>query len=193
MRTAFSFLHFEIGFTSGTRSRNLGTMNPPLSPESLYEVLERIGVHYERHDHPPVYTCEEADRLVPESQGAKTKNLFLTDRKGRRYFLVVVGDQMSVDVKALSPMVGANGLRLASPRRLREVLGLEPGSVTILALINDPRTVVDVVFETSIWTAAAVRCHPLVNTSTLTISHRDIERFLEYTGHRHLVVDVPAR
>ena len=59
----------------------------------IYAFLEGHGIPYERVDHPPVSTVEEAERLVPAMPGAHTKNLFLRDEKGRRHFLIVVGHE----------------------------------------------------------------------------------------------------
>ncbi|HPC48199.1 MAG TPA: YbaK/EbsC family protein, partial [Deltaproteobacteria bacterium] len=81
----------------------------------------------------------------------------------------------------------------ASPRRLMELLGLEPGSVTLLGVINDTRGAVEVVVDEELWHEEALQCHPLVNTSTLVISRDGIERFLAAVNHTPRIVDVPAR
>lgn len=159
----------------------------------IYEFLEGNGIEYDRCDHPPVFTCEEAERLVPSMAGAKTKNVFVRDKKGRHHFLVVVGYEKVVDLKALGSLLGVGQLSLASPRRLKEFLGVDPGSVTILALINDIHNQVKIVFDKALWESQAFRCHPLVNTSTLAISKANIRRFLDLTGHRLRVLDIPGR
>lgn len=159
----------------------------------LYSFFSEHGIEYERHDHPPVYTVEEAKRLVPHLPGAKTKNLFLRDKSGNRHILVVVGHDKNVDLKALSKVLGLSKLGLASPDRLKRYLGIEPGSVSMLAVVNDPEHEVDLVVERDVWRAKAFQCHPLVNTSTLVISKAHIERFLEATGHEAQVASVPGR
>jgi Ala-tRNA(Pro) deacylase len=159
----------------------------------IYRFLEENGIAYDRYDHPAVFTCEEAERLVPLMPGAKTKNIFVKDKKGRRHFLVVVGYEKTVDLKALSSLVGVKQLTMASPDRLRRYLGVDPGSVTILATINDASREVEVVFDHPIWNSPSFRCHPLVNTSTLSISKEGVRRFLDLTGHRVRVLDVPGR
>jgi len=159
----------------------------------IYGFLAEHDIDYERCDHPPVFTCEEAERLVPPMAGAKTKNVFVRDKKGRRHFLVMVGYEKVVDLKALGSLLGVGPLSLASPRRLKAFLGVDPGSVTILALINDSKNGVEVVFDQALWESPAFRCHPLVNTSTLAISKADIRRFLGLTGHQTRVVDIPAK
>jgi len=159
----------------------------------IYQFLAAHGIDYERHDHPPVFTCEEADRLVPPLPAAKTKNLFVRDRKGRRHFLLVVGYEKVVDLKALSPVLGVSKLGLASPERLKKCLGVDPGAVTILGLANDANKEVEVIMDEDLWGAKAFRCHPLVNTSTLVISRENIKRFLDITGHKLRILDIPNK
>ena len=159
----------------------------------IYQFLADHDIEYERHDHPPVFTCEEALRLVPPLLAAKTKNLFLRDRKGRRHFLVAVGYEKAVDLKALASLLGVSKLGFASAERLERYLGVDPGSVSILGVVNDVNRAVEVIVDEDLWVAKAFQCHPLVNTSTLVISRDDLERFLEITGHRVRVLDVPSR
>jgi Ala-tRNA(Pro) deacylase len=159
----------------------------------IYQFLADHDIEYERHDHPPVFTCEEAERLVPDMPAAKTKNLFLRDRKGRRHFLVVVGYEKAVDLRALTSLLGVRKLGFASPERLKRYLGVDPGSVSILGLMNDVNQAVEVIMDEGLWGAEAFRCHPLVNTSTLAISRDDVQRFLEITGHQVRILDVPGR
>lgn len=158
----------------------------------LYDLLARHGIAYERHDHPAVYTVDEAARLVPELPGAKTKNLFLRDKKGRRHFLVVVPARKRVDIKGLAGKIGAGRLSFASPQRLQAFLGVDPGSVTLLAVINDPEHRVEVVIDTDTWQSEAFQFHPLVNTATLLIPKTDLKKFLAVTGHQPSIIDVPA-
>jgi Ala-tRNA(Pro) deacylase len=158
----------------------------------IYQFLTDHDIEYERHDHPPVFTCEEADRLVPDLPAAKTKNLFLRDNKGRRHFLVIVGYEKTVDLKALRYLLGSSKLSLASTERLQKYLGVTPGAVSLLGLVNDINNEVEVIFDKELWQAKAFRFHPLVNTSTLVISRENIERFLEVTGHEIQILDVPG-
>ena len=160
---------------------------------NIYQFLAEHDIEYDRHDHPPVFTCEEADRLVPPLPAAKTKNLFVRDRKGRQHFLVVVGYEKVVDLKALSSLLGVSKLSLASPERLRRYLGVDPGSVTILGVVNDPDKDVEIIMDEGLWDSKAFRCHPLVNTSTLVISRQNLQRFLDTTGHRPRILNIPGK
>jgi len=157
----------------------------------IYQFLRQHGIPYERVDHPPVYTCDEADRLVPPLPGVHTKNLFVRDKKGRRHVLVVVDRRKTVDLKALSSLLGLTNLSLGSAERLKKHLGVEAGAVSVLAVVNDVEGAVNVVADADLWKADVLQCHPLVNTATLAIRRSDIERILEITGHRCTVVPVP--
>lgn len=159
----------------------------------IYQFLENNGIQYERHDHPPVYTCEDVNRLVPDLPGQKTKNLFICDNKGKKHFLVTVPDEKSVDLKLLGEALAVKRLRFASADRLEKHLKLEPGAVTILGVMNDTAGKVGVVVDQAIWEADALQCHPLVNTATLVIALDNVRRFLDATGHEPTVLDVPER
>ncbi|MFA5507686.1 MAG: prolyl-tRNA synthetase associated domain-containing protein [Vulcanimicrobiota bacterium] len=161
--------------------------------EPIYDLFARYGIEYQRCEHPAVFTCEEAERLVPEMDGVKTKNLFLRDRKGTRHFLVVVGYEKNVDLNTLSKVIGCSKLSLGSAERLADRLDVIPGSVTILALLNDADHQVELFLDTPIAEAHALCCHPLVNTATVSLTRPALDRFLSVTGHRPVVIDVPAR
>ena len=159
----------------------------------FFNYLAENGIAYERHDHPAVYTIEEANRLVPPLPAAKTKNLFLRDSKGRRHFLVIVSGDKQVDIKGLQTALGTSRLSFGSPKRLKEYLDIEPGAVSLFAIVNDTEQKVEVIADKAIWSASAFQFHPLVNTSTLVVSKEGAVRFLESTGHTPQVIEVPER
>jgi Ala-tRNA(Pro) deacylase len=159
----------------------------------IYEFLHTHMIPYERYDHEAVFTCEQADLLSIPPDAAKTKNLFLRDRKGRRHFLVTVGAEKSVDIKAMECLLSAKGLSFASEERLMRYLNLTPGSVTILAALNDHDSRVEVIVDEDLWQCETMQCHPLVNTSTLIMAVDDIRRFLALTGHKARVLRIPVR
>ena len=154
--------------------------------------LRQHGMAAARHAHPPVMTVEESERLVPKLPGAKTKNLFLRDKKGARHFLVTVPHHLPVDLASLGMAFDAGKLGFASPERMMKHLGITPGSVSLLALVNDREHAVEFVIDRRLWDAPAVHAHPLRNDATMVLSHADLERFLGATGHVPRVIDVPA-
>jgi Ala-tRNA(Pro) deacylase len=137
-------------------------------------------------------TVEESEQLVPPLPGAKTKNLFLRDKKGAKHFLVTVPAARAVDLIALGAALGAGRLGFASPERLHKHLAITPGSVSLLALVNDVPGAVEFVIDRSLWEADAIQAHPLINTATTILTHADLDVFLRATGHVPRVIDVPA-
>lgn len=159
----------------------------------LYGTLQQHDIRYQRTDHAAVYTCEEADRLLPDLPGAKTKNLFLRDRKGKRHFLVVVSGEKSVDLKALAKTLEVNSLGFASPERLQKHLQLTPGSVSVLAVINDTDNAVELVIDQAIWQAESLQCHPLVNTATLVMPMTELRRLLDILQRPAKIIEITEK
>jgi Ala-tRNA(Pro) deacylase len=158
----------------------------------FFQFLDDHRITFERFDHPPVNTVDDVNRLIPHLPGAKTKNLFLRDKKGHRHFLVVVRDEKRVDLKALPGLLESSRLRFGSPDRLKKHLGVDPGAVSLLAIFNDLDNAVEVVVDGDLWASEAFQFHPLVNTSTLVISKENLHKLLDKTGHEAQVLDVPG-
>ena len=156
----------------------------------IFNILERLFIHYQRIDHPAVYTREEARRLVPHRLARAAKNLFLRDKKGKRHILLVEDDRKSDQYKDIERQTGLTHLSMGSPERLARHLGVTPGAVSLLALINDPEGRVEVLIDRELWEAEEIQAHPLINTMTVMISVADMARFIMYTGHSIQFVDV---
>ena len=149
----------------------------------LEAFLREHGIYATRHAHPPVMTVEESERLVPKLPGAKTKNLFLRDKKGALYLLVAPEDA-AIELRALHRVLGASGrFSFGSAELMQEALGVAPGSVTPFAVINDKQARVTLVIDAALMTHDMLNFHPLVNTATTSISREGLLKFLAATGH----------
>jgi len=131
---------------------------------------------------PPVFTVAESQALRGTLPGGHTKNLFLKDKKGTLW-LVTACEDRTIDLKTLRRTIGAAAISFASADTLRRVLGVEPGSVTPLAVINDTEGRVRVVLDAGLLTFAILNVHPLVNTATIAIRPDDLIAFLRACGH----------
>lgn len=151
--------------------------------------LADLSVEVTTHDHPPVYTVEEARRYTHHLPGGHCKNLFLKDKKGRLW-LVTLLDDRQVDLNPLSKRLGAARFSFGKPELLREILGVEPGSVTPLAIVNDIAGLVTHVFDAGLLAAGTVNCHPLRNDATTAIGAADLLRFIRESGHEPVVLDL---
>ncbi|HEY9229362.1 MAG TPA: prolyl-tRNA synthetase associated domain-containing protein [Gemmatimonadaceae bacterium] len=158
----------------------------------LNTLLARLGIEYTRYEHEPLHTCEAALAAIPDKSSVQTKNLFLRDKPGRRHILLVTSCEKPVDIKKFGESIEAGRLSFASPERMAKYLGVAPGSVTVLGLLNDASHAVELFVDTDVWNAEKWNCHPLVNTATLVIRRADIEKFLAHTGHVARVVRVPS-
>jgi Ala-tRNA(Pro) deacylase len=150
---------------------------------AVYQALVSLGIPYERHEHPPVFTVEQALEHWATIDAVHCKNLFLRNKKGDRHFLVVAAHTTAVDIGALAARIGEGRLSFASAERLAAHLGLTPGAVSPLGLINDQSRSVVVLVDRTLRTAARVGFHPNVNTATLVLTFADFERFLASRGN----------
>ncbi len=168
-------------------------MAQPASQEELFALLAKLEIPHRTTSHAPVFTVDEARALRGDIPGGHTKNLFLQDRKGR-LFLAVTLEDVPVDLKALSTQAAASGrLSFASADVLRQTLGVEPGSVTPFALINDHARLVTPMFDASMLEVSPLNFHPLHNTATTGIAAKDLLRFAEALGFTPLCPRFPRR
>ena len=149
----------------------------------VLETLERLGIAYIRHEHPPVATVEEAEKYWGSIKGTHCKNLFLRNNRGNHHYLVIAAVDKAVDLKRLNAILGEDRLSFASPERLKRWLGLEPGSVSPFGLINDETRHVQVVCDETLKSSPALGFHPNVNTVTLEVTLADFEKFLASRGN----------
>lgn len=163
-----------------------------VSRAELFAFFDQLGIKTETIDHPPVFTVEESRRERGELPGGHTKNLFLKDKKGQ-LFLVTARESARIDLKRLHEAIGASGrLSFGSAELLLENLGVTPGSVTCLAVINDATGRVRMVLDGRLMREETIYGHPLTNTATTAIARDDLVRFLKATNHDPLIVALPA-
>jgi Ala-tRNA(Pro) deacylase len=158
--------------------------------DELIKYLDGKKILSKTFEHPPVHTVEESQRLRGDIPGVHTKNLFLRDGK-KNYFLFVTDENSTVSIKTLARKVGAKGgLSFGSPEALMELLGIEPGSVSVLAAINDEARKVKIALDKQLLKASVINCHPLTNRRTTSLTKEALDDFLASTGHEPLYVSL---
>lgn len=145
--------------------------------------MDANGFAYQRVEHPAVFTCAEAELHRPSQPAVSTKNLFLCDKKARRFFLVVTACEKTVQLDKLSVQMGVAYLRFASEENLLRLLGVTRGAVTMMGLVHDTERQVQLWIDSEIWHGEYFLSHPLVNTATLILAKSELERFFALTGH----------
>lgn len=161
---------------------------PAFDRDRLLDWMAANGVAQTTHDHPAVFRVEEGLELKAALPGAHTKNLFLKDRKGRLWLISARQDTV-IDLKRAPKTIGSDRLSFGNEALLYETLGLTPGSVTALGLINDPDQQVTFVLDEALWDADIVNFHPLTNTATTALAQADFRKFLSLIRHDPIVVD----
>jgi Ala-tRNA(Pro) deacylase len=146
--------------------------------------LNELGIVFERHEHPPVATVEEASRHWADIDATHCKNLFLRNQKGDRHYLFILVHSKRADLRAAAEQIGDGKLSFGSPERLMTHLGLTPGSVSPFGLVNDRAHAVRVVIDRDLQAAERLSFHPNINTATLVVSGADFARFLAACGNR---------
>ncbi|MEI8131023.1 MAG: prolyl-tRNA synthetase associated domain-containing protein [Leptolinea sp.] len=163
----------------------------PVAPQEVpvYETLNRLGIPFERFEHPPVATVEEAQQYDDLHEGGHCKNFFLRDKKGVQHFLVILLAGTEVDLSNLAKNLKCGHLSFASHERLFKYLGLLPGSVGPFGLINDHFHVVRVIIDRALLLEEKVGFHPNVNTATVVVKVSDLQDFLKDCGNEVEVRD----
>jgi len=159
----------------------------PATQEDLFARLFELGIETETVRHPAVFTVEESKALRGDLPGGHTKNLFLKDKKGALWLVVALEDR-AIDMKDLRRRIGSAALSFGRPELLKEVLGIDPGSVTPFALINDTGNRVNVVLDAEMMTLRALNFHPLTNTATTSVTPDGLAAFLRSCGREPAVV-----
>jgi Ala-tRNA(Pro) deacylase len=153
------------------------------------DYLDGMGTPYERYEHPPVATVEEAVAHWAGIDAVHCKNLFLRNQKGNRHYLAIIEHTKRADLRAVASQIGDGKLSFASPERLLSCLGVTPGSVSPFGLINDADHHVRVFLDRSLRQAQRISFHPNINTATLTLAYADFERFLRSCGNPVQFID----
>ena len=166
-------------------------MTAPVTPDQLCAYLTEKGIAFHRTDHPAVFTVAETAPHRDKMVGHHTKNLFLKDKKGRLWLISAAQDTV-IDLKRAHRAMGSDRLSFGNETLLWETLGVRPGSVTALGLINDPDRRVTFVLDQRLWEADIVNFHPLTNTATTALDQAAFRRVLALLEREPIVVDFRA-
>ncbi|MEP3232104.1 MAG: prolyl-tRNA synthetase associated domain-containing protein [Hyphomicrobiales bacterium] len=150
--------------------------------DAILAKLDELGIVTTTYDHEAVFTVEESEKLHDQIPGGHTKNLFVKDKKGK-LFLLVVGAHATIDMKTLHKKLECARLSFGKPDLLQEKLGITPGSVNAFCIINDENDEVSILFDKTLMTYDQIACHPMTNTATTVIGREDLERFVKSTNH----------
>lgn len=154
-----------------------------------YDLLDRLGVAYERIDHEAAMTmevCEEIDEVL---QATICKNLFLCNRQETSFYLLMIPGSKVFHTKDLSAQIGSARLSFAKPEYMEKFLDITPGSVSVLGLMNDTEHQVQLLIDEDVLGGKYIGCHPCINTSSLRFRTEDlIQKILPAIEHDYIKV-----
>lgn len=158
-----------------------------------YDLLDQLGISYQRLDHAPTATiqdCHDVDKLLDIEI---CKNLFLCNAQKTDFYLLMMPGTKKFKTAVLSKQIGSARLSFAGPEFMQEFLDITPGSVSVLGLMNDTRNRVRLLIDKSVVEDHAyIGCHPCINTSSLKLRTADLlDKFLPCIKHPYTLVDLP--
>ena len=139
-----------------------------------YDLLDRLGVAYERVDHEPAMTMEVCQAIDEVLQATICKNLFLCNRQETAFYLLMMPDDKSFRTKDLSAQIGSARLSFAKPEYMEQFLDITPGSVSVMGLMNDKGKRVQLLIDEDVLNSEYVGCHPCINTSSIRLLTKDL-------------------
>ena len=154
-----------------------------------YDLLDGLGVEYDRVDHAPAMTMEDCKEVDEILESMVCKNLFLCNRQETAFYLLMIPDTKVFHTKDLSAQIHSARLSFAKPEYMEKFLDITPGSVSVLGLMNDTENHVQLLIDEDVLNSEYVGCHPCINTSSLKLRTADVlETFLPAVHHEPVFV-----
>ena len=155
-----------------------------------YDMLDKIGMSYETICHEAVYTMDDCETVEKQLGASICKNLFLCNRQQTQFYLLMLPSDKQFKAKNLSSELGCSRLSFADEQHMVDLLGIHPGAVTPMGVMNDKEKKVQLVIDKDLLTSSEFfGCHPCVNTATIKLNLQEfVEKFVPMTGHNYTIV-----
>lgn len=158
----------------------------------VYDLLDSLGITYERVDHEEANTmeaCAEIDKVL--APAVICKNLFLCNAQKTKFYLLMIREDKKFKTKEISSQINSSRLSFAPSEFMEMYLDITPGSVSVLGLMNDKDNEVKLLVDEDVLKAEYFGCHPCINTSSLRLKISDVfEKFLQAVGHDYTTVQL---
>ena len=158
----------------------------------VYDLLDRLGISYQRIDHEAAMTMEACAEIDKVLDATICKNLLLCNRQNTAFYLLLIPGDKVFKTKVLSHQIGSSRLSFASAEHMESYLDITPGSLSILGLMNDRENRVQLLIDRDVLKESLVGCHPCINTSSLRFPVQDLmEKILPAVNHEAILVELP--
>ena len=158
--------------------------------QKVVDRLNELGIPFQIVEHEPVLTTEQADRFIEGIEGVRTKTMFLTNKKKRNFYLVIIDDVKRLDMDVFKEIVEENRIKMASAETLNDKMMLLPGTVSPFGLLNNRDKDIQVYFDQEIVSEERMCFHPNTNEKTIFVNTEDLFTFLEVIGYEPHVIQL---
>lgn len=159
---------------------------------AVYDLLDELGIEYERTDHEEANTMEACNEIDKVLGVIICKNLFLCNRQKTNFYLLMMPGDKPFKTKDLSKQINSARLSFADAEAMEEYLHIKPGAVSVMGLMNDTEKHVQLLIDRPIIEALEIGCHPCVSTSSLKLKTKDVlEKFLPAIKHEPIIIELP--
>lgn len=155
---------------------------------TLFAALDALGIPHSTTEHEAVFTVEQSAGIKDQLPGAHTKNLFLKAKDGALFLICARADTV-IRLNKLHGQLNSKRLSFGSAERLKDALGVTPGSVTFFSILNDPQGEVSLVLDKALLGHKLVNFHPLINTATTSIPSDRLVDFARTHNHDPVIID----
>lgn len=153
----------------------------------IKQYLKELNIKFKTYLHPPLYTCEQAEKYNKEIKGIHSKNLFLKNKKSTDYYLVIIPANEKLNLKEFESLLNQK-LTFANEEELKTILNLTTGAVSPFGLINDANNLVTLIVKSSVWNYDFVSFHPNINTETLELKGIDFQKYIKSLKNKLLII-----
>lgn len=158
--------------------------------EQVFKELEKMGIEYEVVNHPPAFTTQEADAYIEGKEGVRSKTMFMSDKKKRNFYLLILDDSKRLDIKKIGKLINEKSLRLGNEENLKSKMNLQFGAVSPFGLLNNKEKDIKVYVDKEILNEKIITFHPNENDVTIFIKINDMFKFFDNLNYKYELIEM---
>lgn len=156
----------------------------------VFKELEKMGIEYEVVNHPPAFTTQEADAYIEGKEGVRSKTMFMSDKKKRNFYLLILDDSKRLDIKKIGELINEKSLRLGNEENLKSKMNLQFGAVSPFGLLNNKEKDIKVYVDKEILNEKIITFHPNENDVTIFIKINDMFKFFDNLNYKYELIEM---
>lgn len=158
--------------------------------ENVFKELNKMGIKYEVVNHPPALTTQEADDYIEGKDGVRSKTMFMSDRKKKNFYLLILDESKRLDIKKIGDLIGEKSLRLGSEENLRTKMNLRFGVVSPFGLLNNTEKDIKIYIDKNLLNEEIITFHPNENDATVFIKITDLFKFFDNLEFKYELIEM---